>query len=123
MFTLVSLKAFFFFFFRDETHKVDVINFAQSKAAQCFKNENLIDKESASLLWDFIVLLCRQNGVCLTAGVFIYPKVFCTQIVFVQKSEICVLVIDLGICHRLKECVSWALTLSCSEVLMFTYCC
>ncbi|XP_027742920.1 protein transport protein Sec16A isoform X3 [Empidonax traillii] len=47
---------------KDETHKVDVINFAQSKASQCFKNENLIDKESASLLWDFIVLLCRQNG-------------------------------------------------------------
>uniref|UniRef100_A0A8C5X8Q4 Protein transport protein sec16 n=1 Tax=Malurus cyaneus samueli TaxID=2593467 RepID=A0A8C5X8Q4_9PASS len=47
---------------KDETHKVDVINFAQSKATQCFKNENLIDKESASLLWDFIVLLCRQNG-------------------------------------------------------------
>lgn len=46
---------------------MDVINFAQSKAAQCFKNETLIDKESASLLWDFIVLLCRQNGVCLTA--------------------------------------------------------
>lgn len=71
MFTFVSLKAvlFFFFpsFFRDDTHKVDVINFAQNKATQCFKNENLIDKESASLLWDFIVLLCRQNGVCLTA--------------------------------------------------------
>lgn len=55
------------FSFRDDTHKVDVINFAQNKATQCFKNENLIDKESASLLWDFIVLLCRQNGVCLTA--------------------------------------------------------
>ncbi|XP_009997258.1 PREDICTED: protein transport protein Sec16A [Chaetura pelagica] len=47
---------------KDDTHKVDVINFAQNKSAQCFKNENLIDKESASLLWDFIVLLCRQNG-------------------------------------------------------------
>ncbi|XP_065504484.1 protein transport protein Sec16A isoform X5 [Caloenas nicobarica] len=47
---------------KDDTHKVDVINFAQNKATQCFKNENLIDKESASLLWDFIVLLCRQNG-------------------------------------------------------------
>lgn len=56
-----------FFYFRDDTHKVDVINFAQNKATQCFKNENLIDKESASLLWDFIVLLCRQNGVCLYA--------------------------------------------------------
>ncbi|XP_030063498.1 protein transport protein Sec16A isoform X3 [Microcaecilia unicolor] len=47
---------------KDETHKVDVINFAQNKAASCFRNENLIDKESASLLWELIVLLCRQNG-------------------------------------------------------------
>ncbi|EMP34624.1 Neurogenic locus notch like protein 1 [Chelonia mydas] len=47
---------------KDDTHKVDVINFAQNKATQCFQNGNLVDKESASLLWDFIVLLCRQNG-------------------------------------------------------------
>ncbi|XP_029775286.1 protein transport protein Sec16A isoform X2 [Suricata suricatta] len=47
---------------KDDTHKVDVINFAQNKAAKCLQNENLIDKESASLLWNFIVLLCRQNG-------------------------------------------------------------
>lgn len=49
--------------FRDDTHKVDVINFAQSKATKCLQNETLLDKESASLLWNFIVLLCRQNGV------------------------------------------------------------
>jgi hypothetical protein len=49
---------------RDDTHKVDVINFAQNKATKCLQNENLIDKESASLLWNFIILLCRQNGVC-----------------------------------------------------------
>ncbi|XP_016066522.1 PREDICTED: protein transport protein Sec16A isoform X2 [Miniopterus natalensis] len=47
---------------KDDTHKVDVINFAQSKATKCLHNENLIDKESANLLWNFIVLLCRQNG-------------------------------------------------------------
>ncbi|XP_007945224.1 protein transport protein Sec16A [Orycteropus afer afer] len=47
---------------KDDTHKVDVINFAQSKAAGCFRDESLIDQESASLLWKFIVLLCRQNG-------------------------------------------------------------
>ncbi|XP_034871337.1 protein transport protein Sec16A isoform X6 [Mirounga leonina] len=47
---------------KDDTHKVDVINFAQNKATKCLQNENLIDKESASLLWSFIVLLCRQNG-------------------------------------------------------------
>ncbi|XP_072287986.1 protein transport protein Sec16A isoform X2 [Pyxicephalus adspersus] len=47
---------------KEETHKVDVINFAQNKAKECTQNENLIDQESARLLWDFIVLLCRQNG-------------------------------------------------------------
>ncbi|XP_061459681.1 protein transport protein Sec16A isoform X2 [Rhineura floridana] len=47
---------------KDETHKVDVINFAQKKAMRCSQNEVLIDKESARLLWDFVVLLCRQNG-------------------------------------------------------------
>ncbi|XP_048368178.1 protein transport protein Sec16A isoform X1 [Sphaerodactylus townsendi] len=47
---------------KDDTHKVDVINFAQNKAMRCCQNEALIDRESARLLWDFIVLLCRQNG-------------------------------------------------------------
>ncbi|XP_060107715.1 protein transport protein Sec16A [Heteronotia binoei] len=47
---------------KDDTHKVDVINFAQNKAMRCSQNETLIDRESARLLWDFIVLLCRQNG-------------------------------------------------------------
>ncbi|XP_032089471.1 protein transport protein Sec16A isoform X2 [Thamnophis elegans] len=47
---------------KDDTHKVDVINYAQNKATRCSQNDALIDKESARLLWDFIVLLCRQNG-------------------------------------------------------------
>uniref|UniRef100_A0A2K6GD81 Protein transport protein sec16 n=1 Tax=Propithecus coquereli TaxID=379532 RepID=A0A2K6GD81_PROCO len=47
---------------KGDTHKVDVINFAQNKATKCLQDENLIDRESASLLWNFIVLLCRQNG-------------------------------------------------------------
>uniref|UniRef100_A0A8C6QUM0 Protein transport protein sec16 n=1 Tax=Nannospalax galili TaxID=1026970 RepID=A0A8C6QUM0_NANGA len=47
---------------KDDTHKVDVINFAQNKATKCLQNESLMDKESASLLWNFIILLCRQNG-------------------------------------------------------------
>ncbi|XP_026645352.1 protein transport protein Sec16A isoform X3 [Microtus ochrogaster] len=47
---------------KGDTHKVDVINFAQNKATRCLQNESLIDKESASLLWNFIILLCRQNG-------------------------------------------------------------
>lgn len=50
--------------YRDDTHKVDVINFAQNKATKCLQNDSLLDKASASLLWNFIILLCRQNGVC-----------------------------------------------------------
>lgn len=48
---------------REETHKVDVIKFAQNKAQECLRNDDLMDKDSAYLIWEFIVLLCRQNGV------------------------------------------------------------
>lgn len=50
---------------REETHKVDVIKFSQNKALECARDSNLLDKDSAQLLWDFIMLLCRQNGVRL----------------------------------------------------------
>uniref|UniRef100_A0A3P8X9F1 Protein transport protein Sec16A n=1 Tax=Esox lucius TaxID=8010 RepID=A0A3P8X9F1_ESOLU len=51
-----------FFSCRDDTHKVDVIKFSQNKVLECARNNDLLDKDSAALLWDFIVLLCRQNG-------------------------------------------------------------
>ncbi|XP_037122111.1 protein transport protein Sec16A isoform X2 [Syngnathus acus] len=47
---------------KEETHKVDVIKFSQNKALACSHDNNLLDRDSAHLLWDFIVLLCRQNG-------------------------------------------------------------
>ncbi|XDV38236.1 hypothetical protein PO909_007686 [Leuciscus waleckii] len=47
---------------KEETHKVDVIKFAQNKAQECLRNDDLMDKDSAFLIWEFIVLLCRQNG-------------------------------------------------------------
>ncbi|XP_036384118.1 protein transport protein Sec16A isoform X2 [Megalops cyprinoides] len=47
---------------KGETHKVDVIKFAQNKSLECLRNDSLIDKDSACLIWEFIVLLCRQNG-------------------------------------------------------------
>ena len=49
--------------FREETHKGDVIKFSQNKALECVRNKDLLDRDSACLLWDFIMLLCRQNGV------------------------------------------------------------
>ncbi|XP_008281003.1 protein transport protein Sec16A isoform X2 [Stegastes partitus] len=47
---------------KEETHKVDVIKFSQNKALECSRDNNLLDRDSARLLWDFIMLLCRQNG-------------------------------------------------------------
>ncbi|XP_056146777.1 protein transport protein Sec16A isoform X2 [Lampris incognitus] len=47
---------------KEETHKVDVIKFSQNKALECSRNNDLLDRDSACLLWDFIMLLCRQNG-------------------------------------------------------------
>nr|XP_049908507.1 protein transport protein Sec16A isoform X2 [Epinephelus moara] len=47
---------------KEETHKVDVIKFSQNKALECSRDNSLLDRDSARLLWDFIMLLCRQNG-------------------------------------------------------------
>ncbi|KAF6729124.1 Protein transport protein Sec16A [Oryzias melastigma] len=47
---------------KGETHKVDVIKFSQNKGLECSRDNNLLDRDSARLLWEFIVLLCRQNG-------------------------------------------------------------
>ena len=50
-------------FVRNQTHKNDVIRFALQMADDCRKSTDITDKESAALLWDLMVLLCRQNGV------------------------------------------------------------
>ncbi|KAM9734550.1 LOW QUALITY PROTEIN: protein transport protein Sec16A [Menidia menidia] len=57
-----ELRAFPGPLLKEETHKVDVIKFSQNKALECARDNNLLDRDSARLLWDFIVLLCRQNG-------------------------------------------------------------
>jgi hypothetical protein len=54
---------------RDETPKTEVVAFASHKASLCRKSaegaDNPLDKESllsSALLWDYLILLCRQNG-------------------------------------------------------------
>ncbi|XP_041696187.1 protein transport protein Sec16B [Coregonus clupeaformis] len=47
---------------REDLHKVDAISFAHQMAEACMKDEKLQDKGSAALLWNLLVLLCRQNG-------------------------------------------------------------
>ncbi|XP_077013211.1 protein transport protein Sec16B isoform X2 [Tamandua tetradactyla] len=45
----------------EDVHKVDIVTFCQQKAAQSRKSEILRSRDSA-LLWQLLVLLCRQNG-------------------------------------------------------------
>ncbi|XP_074524754.1 protein transport protein Sec16B [Halichoeres trimaculatus] len=47
---------------REDLHKVDAIEFAQQRAVECMRDDKLLDKTSAALLWNLLILLCRQNG-------------------------------------------------------------
>ncbi|XP_035380708.1 protein transport protein Sec16B isoform X2 [Electrophorus electricus] len=47
---------------REDLHKVDVINFALQMADACLKDQTATDASSAALLWQLLVLHCRQNG-------------------------------------------------------------
>ncbi|KAL2771257.1 protein transport protein Sec16B [Daubentonia madagascariensis] len=46
---------------REDVHKVDIMMFCQKKAVQSCKSETPGSRDSA-LLWQLLVLLCRQNG-------------------------------------------------------------
>lgn len=46
---------------REDVHKVDIMTFCQQKAAQSRKSETP-ESRDAALLWQLLVLLCRQNG-------------------------------------------------------------
>ncbi|XP_015347249.1 protein transport protein Sec16B isoform X1 [Marmota marmota marmota] len=46
---------------REDVHKVDIMTFCQQKAAQRLKSETPGSRDSA-LLWQLLVLFCRQNG-------------------------------------------------------------
>ncbi|KAI5109280.1 protein transport protein Sec16B isoform X2 [Silurus meridionalis] len=46
----------------EDLHKVDVINFSLQMADACLKDETSCNDSSVSLLWQLLVLLCRQNG-------------------------------------------------------------
>ncbi|XP_032428561.1 protein transport protein Sec16B [Xiphophorus hellerii] len=47
---------------REDLHKVDAIDFAHQKAGVCMRDGQLADRSSAALLWNLLILLCRQNG-------------------------------------------------------------
>ncbi|XP_044055028.1 protein transport protein Sec16B isoform X2 [Siniperca chuatsi] len=47
---------------REDLHKVDAIEFAHQRAGACIRGDKLHDKSSAALLWNLLILLCRQNG-------------------------------------------------------------
>ncbi|XP_040039483.2 protein transport protein Sec16B [Gasterosteus aculeatus] len=47
---------------REDLHKVDALEFAHQRAGACVSGDTLHDKSSAALLWNLLILLCRQNG-------------------------------------------------------------
>jgi hypothetical protein len=50
---------------KETTSKAQVIQFCQKNVKDCLSNSNvnLIDPQSHALLWDFLALLVRQNGI------------------------------------------------------------
>ncbi|KAK2836011.1 hypothetical protein Q5P01_016495 [Channa striata] len=47
---------------REDLHKVDAIEFAHQQTGLCMRDDKLRDKSSAALLWNLLILLCRQNA-------------------------------------------------------------
>ncbi|XP_047231530.1 protein transport protein Sec16B isoform X3 [Girardinichthys multiradiatus] len=47
---------------RNDLHKVDAIDFAHQKAGACMRESKQSDRSSAALLWNLLILICRQNG-------------------------------------------------------------
>lgn len=61
--------------FREETHKNDVLQFTCNQAADNLKDSNLMDRQSTALIWDFLSILVRQNGVSrLIKGYYHYSR-------------------------------------------------
>lgn len=42
---------------------MDAIEFAQQMAGGCMRDTKLQERSCAALLWNILILLCRQNGV------------------------------------------------------------
>ena len=51
--------------YRGETHKNDVLMFCQKMARESRIDVDMIDRESADLLWKLMELLIKQNGASL----------------------------------------------------------
>ncbi|XP_064615926.1 LOW QUALITY PROTEIN: protein transport protein Sec16A-like [Liolophura sinensis] len=47
---------------KGETHKNDVLMFCQRQAKMCKEDVDMIDRDSAELLWKFLEMLIKQNG-------------------------------------------------------------
>lgn len=56
-------------------HKVDAMEFAQQRAGCCMRDAKLHDKSSAALLWNLLILLCRQNGVSGSCLVIMHANI------------------------------------------------
>ena len=67
------------------SHKKDVLMFCQTRARACQEQVQLLDRESATLIWRLLELLIKQNGVRAFSIPIAFPflkKIFFVLIVF-----------------------------------------
>ncbi|XP_070176214.1 protein transport protein Sec16A-like isoform X2 [Littorina saxatilis] len=50
---------------RNETHKNDVLMYCQKMAKECSEDVDMLDRESAELIWRLLELLLKQNGTII----------------------------------------------------------
>lgn len=66
-------------FCREDLHKVDAIEFAHQQTGACMRDNKLHDKSSAALLWNLLILLCRQNAVSIIS---------CSDVLYEKRKHI-----------------------------------
>ena len=64
-----DLRAFPGPLIKGETHKNDVLAFCSHKARECRDSIEMVDRESAVLLWRYLELLIKQNGIIVGTDV------------------------------------------------------
>ncbi|XP_041368328.1 protein transport protein Sec16A-like isoform X2 [Gigantopelta aegis] len=50
---------------QSDTHKTDVLCYCQQKSKQCAEDINMLDRESAQLMWKLLERLIKQNGTVI----------------------------------------------------------
>ena len=77
---------------RNEVHKKDVLDFCKGMSEVVKDDVSSIDVSSAVLLWKFLSLLIKQNGVCINLAfcLLMHCGVCCLKSIVVH-SDLCLI--------------------------------